>query len=265
VVGGVSVAAASEPIADAVVKTTTTNTWTPTTVAVKTGEKVTWDFDGSTVSHNVHGEAGPTEDPAWTAFTSSFKTSGKETYTFTQPGTYAFVCQAHPATMTGTVEVTGAPVTPTATPTGTATATPTATATATATASATATGTPTPRPTTSPTPTATAIGSDRTTPAPLGSSRLDVTAPSVSKLKLKAVIHGTKVSFALSESASVTIRVKHGKTTVRTARLAQRAGSWSVTIRGTKIVRGNYTVEVEARDARGNRAAVQRAKVRVTR
>jgi hypothetical protein len=87
----------------------------------------------------------------------------------------------------------------------------------------------------------------------------------VTKLKLKPVIHGAKVSFALSESASVTIRVKHGKTTVRTARLAQRAGTWSVTIRGTKIVRGNYTVEVEARDARGNRAAVQRAKVRVKR
>jgi plastocyanin len=125
VVGGVSVAAASEPIADAVVKTTTSNTWSPPAVSVKTGEKVTWDFDGSTVSHNVHGEAGPSDDPAWTAFQSSFKTSGQDSYTFTQPGTYSFICQAHPGTMTGTVEVTGAPVTPTATPTGTATATAT--------------------------------------------------------------------------------------------------------------------------------------------
>jgi hypothetical protein len=38
-----------------------------------------------------------------------------------------------------------------------------------------------------------------------------------------------------------------------------------VTIRGTRIVRGRYIVEVEARDARGNRAAVQRGNVRVTR
>jgi plastocyanin len=254
VVGGVSVAAAAEPRADAVVKTTTSNTWDPPTVDVKTGEKVTWNFDGSTVAHNVKGESGPPEDPAWTAFASTFKVSGQESYTFTKPGIYNFLCQAH-AGMTGTVNVTGAAVTPTATPS----------ATATATASATPTATASPQPTTTATATPTPVGSDRTTPAPLGTSRLDVTAPSVSKLKLKAVVHGAKVSFALSEPASVTIRVKRGKTTVRTARLSQRAGSWSVTVRGTKIVRGRYTVEVEARDARGNQAAVQRGNVRVTR
>ena len=36
VVGGVSVAAAAEPRADAVVKTTTSNTWNPTAVGIKT-------------------------------------------------------------------------------------------------------------------------------------------------------------------------------------------------------------------------------------
>src|SRR5206468_2813937 len=81
----------------------------------------------------------------------------------------------------------------------------TATATATATETATATPTPTasPQPTVSATPTP--VGSDLTTPAPLGTSRLDVTPPTVSKLKLKAVPHGAKVSFSLSEQASVTI------------------------------------------------------------
>jgi plastocyanin len=255
VVGGVSVAAASEPKADAVVKTTVSNTWAPADVAVTTGEKVTWDFDGSSTTHNVKGDTGPAEDPAWPAFVSGFVTSGQFSYTFTKPGTYRFVCQVHLATMVGTVTVTGPVVT--ATPTSSATATPTPTPSATASPKPTVSATPTPTPT--------PVASGPTTPAPFGTSRLDVTPPSVTKLKLRGVAHGTKVSFSLSEQASVTIRVKHGKTTVRTTRLSQRAGSWSVTIRGTKIVRGRYTVEVEARDARGNKAAVQRGNVRVTR
>ena len=106
---------------------------------------------------------------------------------------------------------------------------------------------------------------DRTTPAPLGTSRSDVTAPVVSKLKLKAVRRGAKVSFALSESSTVTIRFKRGSRTVGFTQLSARAGSRSFTLRSSRLVRGRYTVEVEARDSRGNRAAVQRAKVRVTR
>jgi hypothetical protein len=104
-----------------------------------------------------------------------------------------------------------------------------------------------------------------TTPAPTGAARLDKTAPAISKLKLTAVSHGAKVSFALSEPAAVTIRVKHGKSTVRTVRLSARTGTRSVTVRGSKLVRGRYTVEIEARDVRGNKAAVQRKTVRVTR
>jgi len=133
----------------------------------------------------------------------------------------------------------------------------TATATATATASA--------QPTTSPTPAPTPSGSDRTTPAPLGSSRDDVIAPVISKLKLKAVAHGAKVSFALSEASTVTIRFMRGSRTVGSTKLSARAGSRSFTLRSSRLVRGRYTVEIEARDARGNKAAVQRAKVRVTR
>jgi plastocyanin len=256
-VGGVSVAAAAEPKADAVVKTTTSNTWDPPDVTVATGEKVTWDFDGSTVTHNVKGDTGPADDPAWQGFVSGFVTSGQASYTFTKPGTYRFVCQVHLGTMTGTVTVTGSPVTPTATPSSTATATPSATASPQPTASPTRT----PAPTATPTP----AGSDRTTPAPLGSSRADVTPPVVSKLKLKALAHGAKVSFALSESSTVTIRFKRGSRTVGSTRLSARAGSRSFTLRSSRLVRGRYTVEIEARDARGNKAAVQRAKVRVTR
>jgi plastocyanin len=261
VIGGVSVAAAAAPRTEFKVQAVTGTKWEPSTLSVKTGDTVTWDLNsGDGQPHNAKGVDGPPEDPNWPKFTGTIGTSGTETYTFTQPGTYNFVCQVHQV-MTGTITVTGTAVTPTATPSVTATAT--ATPSVSATATATATPTASPQPTVSATPTP--VGSDRTTPAPLGTSRLDVTPPTVSKLKLKAVPHGAKVSFSLSEQASVTIRVKHGKTTVRTTRLSQRAGSWSVTIRGTKIVRGRSTVEVEARDARGNRAAVQRGKVRVTR
>ena len=63
--------------------------------------------------------------------------------------------------------------------------------------------------------------------------------------------------------ASVTLRVKRGSRTVGTIRLAERAGSRSVTLR--RMAKGRYSVEIEARDARGNKAAVQRKTVRVKR
>ncbi len=162
--------------------------------------------------------------------------------------------------MTGKVTVTGAPVTPTPTPSATATATatpPTASPTATHDAHAT------PLPTTSPT--ATPSGADRTTPAPLGTSRGDVTAPVVSKLKLKAVAHGARVSLHA-------LGALHGHDPLQ-ARQADRAHHQALhprrrpVVHGAQLtlVRGRYTVEVEARDARGNKAAVQRKNVRVTR
>ncbi len=83
----------------------------------------------------------------------------------------------------------------------------------------------------------------------------------MSKLKLKAVRRGAKVTFTLSEPSAVTIRVKRGKATSRTVRLSARAGARAVTV---ALVRGRYRVSVEARDARGNRAGVRRASVRVT-
>ena len=65
---------------------------------------------------------------------------------------------------------------------------------------------------------------------------------------------GATVRFTLSENAAVTIRFKKGSKTLRTARLSARAGSRAVTVRGSKLVKGRYSVEIEARDARGNRA-----------
>src|SRR3954452_15482963 len=175
-VGYVGVAGAAEQrraAAPAEVRTTTSNTWAPADVNVETGDTVTWNFDGSTASHNLHGTEGPAEDPNWTKVTTEFKSSGQDTYFFSQPGTYKFVCQAHPA-MTGSVTVTGSPVTPT----------PTSTDTPVATVSTSPTPLPaTPTPT--PTPTATASAT-LNTPAPQGLSRADTVAPAITKLSLKA-------------------------------------------------------------------------------
>ena len=251
VVACVSVAGAAELRADQLVKATGDTTWDKTALAIETGDTVTWDFAGAPgVTHNVQKatDEPPTADPNWETFKTEYASSGREGFTFTKPGTYRFVCGAHSATMFGTVEVTGEPVEPTAT------------------ATQTVEPTITPRPTTTATPVPTARPGDTiTTPAPTGSALLDKTAPALSKLKLKAVSRGARVSFSLSEPAAVTIRAKRGKSTLRTVRLSARAGTRSVTVRGSKLVRGSYSFEIEARDARGNRAPVQRKNVKVTR
>jgi plastocyanin len=254
VAGGVAyvgAAGASEPRAEVIVKALQSNTWDKPTVAIQTGDTVTWDLDsGNFIPHNVEGLEGPEEN--WRKTLSPPRTTPPVSYTFNQPGTYTYLCRVHPEPMQGTVTVTGAPATPTATPseTPTETAEPTAT----------------PRPTTTATPVPTARPGDTiTTPAPSGSAVLDRTAPALTKFSLKAVRLGATVRFTLSEPAAVTIRAKHGKTTVRTVRLSARAGNRAVTIRGSKLARGSYRFEIEARDARGNRAPVQRKNVKVTR
>ena len=52
---------------------------------------------------------------------------------------------------------------------------------------------------------------------------------------------------------------------MRTARLQVRAGTRTVTVRGDRLRRGRYMVEVEARDGAGNRAPVQREALRIKR
>jgi hypothetical protein len=106
---------------------------------------------------------------------------------------------------------------------------------------------------------------DITTPAPGGSARADRTPPELAKLKLRAITHGARVRFTVSESSRVTIRFRHGKHTVRTFRLAVRAGSRAYNLRSSRIKRGTYTVQVQARDARGNQGKHLRAKVKVKR
>ncbi|MFF3517455.1 plastocyanin/azurin family copper-binding protein [Streptomyces sp. NPDC002573] len=73
--------------------------FSPTTLKVKAGTTVTWtnqDTDPHTVTSTASG--GPLHSAA-------LATHATYSYTFTKPGTYAYLCTIHPF-MTGTVEVT---------------------------------------------------------------------------------------------------------------------------------------------------------------
>ena len=218
------------------------NVFSPADIEIATGDSVVWNFDGSGgTTHNVAGKTGP--DPAWTTYASEFKASGSlPPRQFTQPGSYTYVCQAHPA-MTGAINVTGAPTEPTPTPTPTTTPQPAMTPTAT-------------RP----------VPDDHTsTPAP-GTAAPDRTAPTFSSVALKGRRHAVRVRFRLSETSAVTLRVaaRGSGRVLRTVRVQLRPGLRSVTLRSAKLRRGHrYAVELLARDPFGNRSATRRAVVRV--
>lgn len=214
--------------------------FTPQEITISKGDTVVWDFTGSTTVHNVVSENDVAADPEWKDFSTPIAMTGQFRRQFNEVGEYEYLCDLHRVQgMVGKVTVVDAPVaTPTRTPRPIETATPVPTFSA------------TPVPTVS-----------RDTPAPTGASRADTVAPAITNLKLKAQTRGAKVSFKLSESASVTLRLKRGKTTLKTVRGSFRAGTGSVTLR--RLARGSYSVEIEARDARGNKAAVQRKTVKV--
>ena len=258
--GTMGVAGASQQAAAPATVAVVDNRYEPVDVAINTGETVTWNYNAGAV-HNVRGQTGPAEDPTWTAYNTPFKNTGTDQRMFTQPGTYTYFCVAHPDVMKGTIEVTGPPVTPTPTPT--TTATPTATPTATASPTVTPTATPGP----SGNPPAPPGGDGRTTPAPAGTARADTLAPAVSSLGLKPLRHGARVSFRLSEPATVTLRFKKraSRKLVRTLRLAAREGKRTVTVRSKRFRHGRYTVELQARDATGNASAMRSSTLRIGR
>ena len=69
------------------------------------------------------------------------------------------------------------------------------------------------------------------------------------------------MTFRLSETATVTLRFKRRESRQGRAHrcaLQVRAGTRTVTVRGDRLRRGRYMVELEARDGSGNAAPVQR-------
>jgi plastocyanin len=74
--------------------------FTPQTLTISAGQTVVWEFNQPDAPHNVVSLSGPV------SFNSGVPQGrGTFSFTFTQPGTYAYDCQVHPD-MTGTVVVT---------------------------------------------------------------------------------------------------------------------------------------------------------------
>lgn len=205
-------------------------------VKIEPGETVTWHFDGSTMPHNAAGTSNEWRVPE----DGTFVTSGSFPKTFGQAGTYRFLCQVHPQ-MTGTVTVgEGGEPTPTPSPT------------------------PTPTPTPTPPPPLPPSGDHVETPAP-SPRKADTVAPTVRSVRLQARRGGVRVRFRLSEPATVTVlaRRRGSRTVVAHARVQARAGTRSVTLASTRLKKGSYTVEIQARDAFGNRSSAARQQVRL--
>jgi plastocyanin len=81
------------------------NRFSPTTVTVNQGEMVTWNNGSGT--HNVQFNDGSYEMPA-----NPSSSSWTVSRTFTTPGTFAYICRQHGASMSGTVIVLAAPPPP---------------------------------------------------------------------------------------------------------------------------------------------------------
>jgi cytochrome c len=75
--------------------------WVPPNVTIPVGDTVRWEFDESQTSHTVNSTSAN-----WSV-SSGTKSPGSAPveHTFDQPGTYTFLCQIHPGTMSGTVTV----------------------------------------------------------------------------------------------------------------------------------------------------------------
>jgi hypothetical protein len=217
------------------------------TVTIQAGETVTWDFSATTQVHNVASFNDAANDPGWrkgppASYATALPSAGTYTRTFSAPGTYEFVCQAHSPGMSGTIVVEGeGTVTPTPTPT------------------------PTPTVTASPTAVPTAPADDHlTTPAPTGGAK-DAVAPRVGSVRTRAARRAVVVRFWLSEPSTVVIAAKRSRTTVATATVQAAAGTRSYTLRSSRLTKGRYTVSLRASDAAGNDSPASTRALRMAR
>jgi len=106
-----------------------------------------------------------------------------------------------------------------------------------------------------------------TTPAPTAAASADKGAPALSVVRVRRVRRGARVTFRLSEPATVTLRFKKRRSgkVVRTVHLQARPGRRTVAVRSSRLRRGRFTIELQARDAAGNRSAMIRSSVRIGR
>ena len=74
---------------------------------------------------------------------------------------------------------------------------------------------------------------------------------------------GARVSFRLSERATVTVRLERGGKVVKT-RHVRGSGSLRVTVQDRRALRpGRYRVQLRAEDLAGNRSGIRTARITV--
>ena len=71
----------------------------PSSIAVKVGDTVTWEFKDGSTAHNVNGK---TDLPGF--YSDNPQSGGAFHYTFAKAGSYRYTCDVHPS-MIGTVTV----------------------------------------------------------------------------------------------------------------------------------------------------------------
>jgi len=196
----------------------TTGAWSPANVQIHAGDTVTWSFAGTSQAHNV-----ASNSSNWSLSSPIQVSHPPVSFTFTTPGTYAFVCNVHPSTMTGTVSVDTAPPPP---------------------------------------PPLSEQPFDNDQPAPAVLEITDETRPELSKVRASAIAHGVRMRFHVSEPGRVTVRVKRGAKTVKTRTATmRRASTRTLKLRG--LAAGRYRIAVLARDLGGNRSRVKRLRMSV--
>lgn len=212
--------------------------WSPkNNITIQTGDSVRWTFAQGSF-HNVETDRRPGHPGvAWSLPGDDPEIDPQAdhpdvTHTFSEEGVYAFMCEAHPGSMDGTITVQDEPVEPDPDPPES------------------------PSPPASPSPSPQPSGSGQmTTPSPTGAG--DTVKPSVRGVHLKALRRAVRVRFQLSEPATVTVRVKRrgSRKVLRSARVQAPAGMRDVTLRSKRLKKGRYTVQIQARDAFGNRSS----------
>ncbi|MDA0168385.1 plastocyanin/azurin family copper-binding protein [Solirubrobacter taibaiensis] len=200
--------------------------WDRPSIAIAPGDTVHWTFDGTQQTHNVQPEVGAT----WMAASPLGTPAAPWEHTFTTEGTYTYFCLVHPTTMRGTVEVTRAPIVP---------------------------ETPPPPPPLSQQP----FANDALGALPADKIARDRTKPTLTRVSVRRVARGARVSVRVSEASTVTIKFKRGvKVVLRTETSGN--GNQTLTVRDRRLRAGRYRVELRAADVAGNTS--RRRTVRLT-
>ncbi|MDA0182256.1 plastocyanin/azurin family copper-binding protein [Solirubrobacter phytolaccae] len=217
--------------ADEVISGLDTLVWDKPAVSILPGEKVTWQFPGTAQAHHVASngvDGAAVVDASWTSFTSPLGVPAPNAeFTFTEPGTYKFICTVHKDTMFGTVSVGVAP--------------------------------PPPAP---PLPLSQQpLGNDAPAPTTFEKVQEDKAKPKLSKVSATRRARGTvRVKFRVSEQSTVLVSLKRGGKTIKSV---VGAGTGSGYLDVKKVKAGRYTVQVRAADVAGNEAAIKKTSITV--